>query len=191
MNSSTQMSLILVWALFRGVLWLSVMHSLVCHRVRTKISNCVQMSGLKHWPESNKKKQTNQNKQMPAAMKVEFFTRTSVYRPYPWTVFRSEFPGFVWPVKSCIECHSPFISFIVSKFPWIYLAMSCLSYLSSHQCNRFSLSSLVANIWVLNYSFVWFVCLYRRFFVLTKRAWWEIPLWYNVCHRVSTYTSTN
>lgn len=116
MNSSTQMSLILVWALFRGVLWLSVMHSLVCHRVRTKISNCVQMSGLKHWPESNKKKkQTNQNKQMPAAMKVEFFTRTSVYRPYPWTVFRSEFPGFVWPVKSCIECHSPFISFITDQ----------------------------------------------------------------------------
>ena len=116
MNSSTQMSLILVWALFRGVLWLSVMHSLVCHRVRTKISNCVQMSGLKHWPESNKKKkQTNQNKQMPAAMKVEFFTRTSVYRPYHWTVFRSEFPGFVWPVKSCIECHSPFISFITDQ----------------------------------------------------------------------------
>lgn len=116
MNSSTQMSLILVWALFRGVLWLSVMHSLVCHRVRTKISNCVQMSGLKHWPESNKKKkQTNQNKQMPAAMKVEFFTRTSVYRPYHWTVFRSEFPGFVWPVKYCIECHSPFISFITDQ----------------------------------------------------------------------------
>lgn len=116
MNSSTQMSLTLVWALFRGVLWLSVMHSLVCHRVRTKISNCVQMSGLKHWPESNKKKkQTNQNKQMPAAMKVEFFTRTSVYRPYHWTVFRSEFPGFVWPVKSCIECHSPFISFITDQ----------------------------------------------------------------------------
>lgn len=60
-------------------------------------------------------KQTNQNKQMPAAMKVEFFTRTSVYRPYHWTVFRSEFPGFVWPVKSCIECHSPFISFITDQ----------------------------------------------------------------------------
>ena len=62
-----------------------------------------------------KKKKTNQNKQMPAAMKVEFFTRTSVYRPYHWTVFRSEFPGFVWPVKYCIECHSPFISFITDQ----------------------------------------------------------------------------
>lgn len=61
------------------------------------------------------KKQTNQNKQMPAAMKVEFFTQMSVYRPYHWTVFRSEFPGFAWPVKSCVECHSPFISFITDQ----------------------------------------------------------------------------
>ena len=109
------MSLILVLTLFRGVLWLSVMHTLICHRVWTKIPTVFKCLVSNTGQNPTKIKKTNQNKQMPAAMKVEFFTRTSVYRPYHWTVFRSEFPGFVWPIKSCIECHSHFISFITDQ----------------------------------------------------------------------------
>lgn len=150
MNSSTQMSLILVWALFRGVLWLSVMHSLVCHRVRTKISNCVQMSGLKHWPESNKKK-TNESKQTNASS-----DESGIFHPNVCLSPISLNCILVWIswIRMARKIlHRMSFSFHQfhnwSKFPWIYLAMSCLSYLGSHQCNRFSLSSLVANIWVL------------------------------------------
>ena len=139
------MSLILVWTLFRGVLWLSVLHSLICHRVWTNISNCVQMSGLKHWPESNKNKKkkikTNKCQQRwmrnfsPERLSIAHITELYYFRMARKILHRMSF--------SFHQFHN------WSKFPWIYLAMSCLSYLSSHQCNRFSLSSLVANIWVL------------------------------------------
>ena len=149
MNSSTQMSLILVWALFRGVLWLSVMHSLVIEygqKFPTVFKCLVSNTG-----QNPTKKKTNESKQTNASS-----DESGIFHPNVCLSPISLNCILVWIswIRMARKIlHRMSFSFHQfhnwSKFPWIYLAMSCLSYLGSHQCNRFSLSSLVANIWVL------------------------------------------